>query len=361
MSCTSTSASVFRTCCARRHLLVVTRLHHCHPHAHCLPGTFNKEPSVVTWPRKPSTNTHCCALPIPTFTCQMTFPPMRSPKGCGAMPLCHFNFFPWPSAPFPKTFYSDFSHADNYTACLFRAFSSLKPPHFFFVRPANVVQSFLHLPSYDQFLRHMSVLVCQRFIGFSSQHSLEWLQPRCFFQLLTLVLCCPFLPIHHSGLFQKHLLHILWASLPHVRRHLSFKQQSVPLRPLNASLTLVSMFVLQRFACSQPFPNLPSQTLSAQACFLNFLVIHFHEKRERHRFHLPPQFQPFCGRDAHDLSLLCFHVYLTYPSLFSQLPPLSLSLHSSLSSHLSLSFSVSSCSFFSSDLKWHWHSEQKSQ
>ena len=71
----------------------------------------------------------------------------------------------------------------------------------------------------------------------ASQQSLDWFKPHSLFQLFTLVLCCPFPPKDHPGLFQEHLLHILWADHSHVHRHLLVKQQVAPLYPLNTKIT----------------------------------------------------------------------------------------------------------------------------
>ena len=110
----------------------------------------------------------------------------------------------------------------------------------------------------------MSVLVCPSFVGIPSKHSLDWLQPRSFLQLLTLMRRRPSLPIDHPGLLQKHLFYVLRADHSHVHRHLSLKHQDVPLRPLNAqiagfqtslllhALSPVSMSALQRPASSTP-------------------------------------------------------------------------------------------------------------
>ena len=49
-------------------------------------------------------------------------------------------------------------------------------------------------PIHNHILRHMSVLVCPRFICISSQCTLDRLQPHSLLQLLTLMLCCPLLP-----------------------------------------------------------------------------------------------------------------------------------------------------------------------
>ena len=94
-----------------------------------------------------------------------------------------------------------------------------------FIRPPNVIQSFLH-PSFfhNQFPRYIAVIVCPSVVSLPSQHSLDRPQAHSFFQLLTLVLCCPILPTDHPGLFQKHLLHVLRAN-SHVHRHLPFKSK----------------------------------------------------------------------------------------------------------------------------------------
>ena len=62
---------------------------------------------------------------------------------------------------------------------------------------------------HDQLSHHISMLVCVRFVGLPSQHSLDWLQSYSFFQLLTLALWSPFLPTDRPGLFQQHVLHVL--------------------------------------------------------------------------------------------------------------------------------------------------------
>ena len=54
------------------------------------------------------------------------------------------------------------------------------------------------------------------------------------------MLCCPFPPIDHPGLLQNHLFHVLWADHSHVHRHLLFKVQCVPLRPLAAQGTVLT-------------------------------------------------------------------------------------------------------------------------
>ena len=57
------------------------------------------------------------------------------------------------------------------------------------------------------------------------------------FNLLTLVLCCPLLPVDHPGFFQKRLLHVLRADHAYAHRHLPFEQQGVPMRSFDALVT----------------------------------------------------------------------------------------------------------------------------
>ena len=72
---------------------------------------------------------------------------------------------------------------------------------------------------------------------------------------------------------QKPLLHIMRANHSHVHRHLSFKQHSVPLWPLNAKvrLSLASISVPQEFASSllsaAPFSIRSSTLLPARRAF----------------------------------------------------------------------------------------------
>ena len=55
-------------------------------------------------------------------------------------------------------------------------------------------------------------------------------------RIVTLVLGCPSLPIDHPGLLQKHLFHVLKEDRSHVHPYTLLKDQSVPLRPLDASV-----------------------------------------------------------------------------------------------------------------------------
>ena len=79
------------------------------------------------------------------------------------------------------------------------------------VRPTNAVQCFLHPTSlHDHLPRHVSVFVCTRVIlSFFAAYLGLALQRHSFLKLLTLMNCCPCVPIERSGLHQKHLLHVL--------------------------------------------------------------------------------------------------------------------------------------------------------
>ena len=122
---------------------------------------------------------------------------------------------------------SNYFHSEDATRCIFAISSCLSTcwpskvqpvllPCFLlccsletllFVRPLNVLRSFLHPSSfYDKFPHHIAVLVCSRFVGLSSPQSLDCLQRDSSFQLLTLVHGCPSHPMDHPGLFQKYLL-----------------------------------------------------------------------------------------------------------------------------------------------------------
>ena len=104
--------------------------------------------------------------------------------------------------------------------------SSVLQPRHILIRPTNVVEFFQRPSSFNtEFPRHISVLVCPRFVGLPLQHSLIWLQQHSFFQLLTLENCCTSLPMDHGGLLQKHLFHVLRTDHSHVHHHLSFKSK----------------------------------------------------------------------------------------------------------------------------------------
>ena len=94
-----------------------------------------------------------------------------------------------------------------------------------FVRPTNVVQSFLHpFSSHDQFAHHIAGLVgsTTRWSFFAAW--LDWLQPNSFLQFLTLVLGCPCLPKDLPGLRQMHLFHTLRPNHSRVHRHVPLKK-----------------------------------------------------------------------------------------------------------------------------------------
>ena len=77
---------------------------------------------------------------------------------------------------------------------------------FFFTysdQPMSYVRFCTHPPSTTSIHVALRCSSVHALVGLSSQHSLDWLQPHSFFQLLTLVCCCPSLPIDHYGLLQK--------------------------------------------------------------------------------------------------------------------------------------------------------------
>ena len=87
-------------------------------------------------------------------------------------------------------------------------------------------KAFLHPTSFhDKLPRQTPIPVCPHLMCFSSQCSLDRLQPHSFFQLLTIVPCAPSLPTDHPGLFQPHLLYVLRADHSHVHRHLFLKSK----------------------------------------------------------------------------------------------------------------------------------------
>ena len=134
-------------------------------------------------------------------------------------------------------FLTSFHDGQWYSLLLLRAFVLVADSTLLFIRPTNVEESFLHpSSSHDQFPRRISVLISPRLVALSSQRSLDSFQSLSLFKLLTLVLRCPFLPVDHPGLLQKHLFYVLRADHSRVHCHLPFKNQGVPLRPLDAKI-----------------------------------------------------------------------------------------------------------------------------
>ena len=137
----------------------------------------------------------------------------------------------------------------------------------------------------------------------------------------TLVFCHPFLPIDHPS-NRPSKLGFLTTSFSHPvgsHRRLSFEHQSVPLWRLGAQVSHITA-PAGRLTCRVctsrkllPPRFLHPHTLRAEEhnhggkFLLKFFQ--FHENRERDRLllacsccHLPPQLQPFCGRDANGLN-----------------------------------------------------------
>ena len=71
---------------------------------------------------------------------------------------------------------------------------------------------------------HVGVFVCPRFVGLPSVHSLDRLHHTSFCQLLTLVVCCAYLPMEHLGLFQEHPFYVFWANHFHAHLYLLLKK-----------------------------------------------------------------------------------------------------------------------------------------
>ena len=137
-------------------------------------------------------------------------------------------------------------------------------------RPTNQCRAISSAPI---LIRHIAVLVCPPLVGFASQHSLDWLQPHSFLQLLALVFGCSLLPMDHPGLFQQHLLHVVRADHSHVLRQLPFKKPGVATgcrdheshtSPLQQALSPASISVPSTNIC----------LLSAVCCSLFHQFIH---------------------------------------------------------------------------------------
>ena len=161
---------------------------------------------------------------------------MLSLSVCDVIALCHFksSFDVFgPLLPFPQSFrdlVSDFLHdGPCYSLCLSVHSSLTQALHLFSSDWPISHDLFLHTPYiHDQF-PSLHVGACPSTLRrsfFAAQPN--WPQPRSFIQLLTLALCCPFRPIDHPSLCQKHLLHVLRADHSHIHRRLLFKKQCVP-------------------------------------------------------------------------------------------------------------------------------------
>ena len=145
-----------------------------------------------------------------------------------------------PSSPSPSEirFLTSLHGGQWYSLCFSVPCSSLQPRHFFSSdQPVSYSVFCTRLPSTTNFLITLRCFICPLFIDFSSQHSLDRIQPNSLLQHNTLACCCPCIPQENPGLLQMHLLHILRANHPHVNLHLLFKQLGVPQSPLDAQVT----------------------------------------------------------------------------------------------------------------------------
>ena len=167
----------------------------------------------MTWSRKHTTGRHqlWCFRDSHFWTVRWLLQ-LLPLQGCDAIPLCHFQSsfdvlaLSHVTSPSGIWFLTSLRDGQWYSRCFPVPPSVWQPLHFLLIRPTSIIQSFLHPSSFhDQPPHHIPVRVCPRFVGLTPQHSLGGLQPHSFFQLLTLVLCGPFLPIDHPGLLQKHL------------------------------------------------------------------------------------------------------------------------------------------------------------
>ena len=110
------------------------------------------------------------------------------------------------------------------------------------------MQSFLNpTSSHDHLPRHISVLIRPYVSGHSSQHCLDWLQPNSIFQLLTLALCCPLLPVDQLGLLQRHLFYVLLGAFR--RSSLDLLCPSFPTRPPLSEQAILAQGFHSRFWC----------------------------------------------------------------------------------------------------------------
>ena len=152
---------------------------------------------MVTWSRKPSAAIH----QLRTFSIPIYGPPnflflqLHPLRECDLIPSCRFQ----PSfdvlafcshVPSPSWIWFLTSIVtDSGTTC---DSPCLLPCHSLYTsfRPTNQCRIIFSTP-----ILLLSVPVCPRFVGLSSQHGLDWLQPHSFCQLLTVVRCSPFLPL----------------------------------------------------------------------------------------------------------------------------------------------------------------------
>ena len=167
-------------------------------------------------------------------------------------PLCHFHSF-----------------------CFSVPSSLLQPRHFF---------SSDQPVSYDLCTSFLVTLRCLSVHAWVFLRTISWIGSRHTpsFQLLTLVLCCPCLPVDHSCLFQKHLFYVLRADPSHVHLHL------LPILSLLSPCLKIND--LPPPSLQLPFfSHLPNKTPSAQASVVmvesssSTSKLFNSNKRKRHR------------------------------------------------------------------------------
>ena len=165
---------------------------------------------------------------------------------------------------------SDFLFMTDNGPVFLRAFCFVASPKFLFIRPPYVVLSLLHPSSfYDQFPRHIAVLVCPCFVCLPSQENLDRLQSNFFLQLLTLVLGCTFLPLGHHSLFLKHRPYVLRADHSDVHRHLFLKRHGVPSKVCHCGNLIPRSRVSHMTA--QASPRTCLHVCTSKICFLHVI------------------------------------------------------------------------------------------
>ena len=155
-------------------------------------------------------------LRLPFLHSQVTVCPVASLQGCAVIPLCHFqSFFDVLALCSHLRNFSgiwllvSFQHRQWYNLCFSVPFSLLHPRHFF-SSDQPISNDLLHpTPIHNKPSHHITVLTCQFFINFSWKQSLDRIQPKSFFQLLTFVFGCPLSPMYRHGLSRKLFLYIL--------------------------------------------------------------------------------------------------------------------------------------------------------
>ena len=184
------------------------------PHAPHLPAFHDKEPSVATWPLKPSAGMPqlLCSRDSHFVMQNKAFIPLAFTERVRAdtsLPLPHFprrSPFLLPCPEGPERF-----HAILHVASLTLTF----------VRPACVEVSFI-----AKLFGPLSPRILP-------QESWSWFG----LGLFIFMLCCPLLPIDCSDLLQEQFLHIFWSNISHFDVSVAFENQCVPMRPLDTQIT----------------------------------------------------------------------------------------------------------------------------